>query len=72
VKATRHRPVFDPATGASLQTAIVERDSLVAGDRISGPAVVVERETSTVITSPFDGVMQTDGSLLILRKGGRG
>ena len=37
-------------------------------DRVSGPAVVVERETSTVVTAPFDVVMQSDGSLLMLRK----
>ena len=63
------RPVFDPASAADLPTAIVARDSLAEGDRVSGPAVIVERETSTVVTSPFDVVMQGDGSLLILRKG---
>ena len=35
----------------------------------SGPAVIVERETSTVVTSPFYAVMQDDGSLLLIRKG---
>ena len=62
------RPVFDPATGAAMETTIVERGTLEPGARVSGPAVVVERETSTVVTSPFDVVMQDDGSLLILRK----
>ncbi|MEZ5797640.1 MAG: hydantoinase/oxoprolinase family protein [Paracoccaceae bacterium] len=69
VDAAQMRAVFDPASGADLPTAIVARDSLAPGDRISGPAIVVERETSTVVTSPFDVVMQADGSLLILRKG---
>ena len=67
--AAQLRDVFDPATGADLPTAIVARDSLAAGDRVAGPAIVVERETSTVVTSPFDVVKQPDGSLLILRKG---
>ncbi len=62
------RPVFDPARGEALSTAIFERTSLAAGDRVSGPAVIVERETSTVVTSPFDAVMQSDGSLLLIRK----
>ncbi|WP_374644347.1 hydantoinase/oxoprolinase family protein [Tabrizicola sp.] len=62
------RPVFDPARGEALASAIVARDSLRAGQRVSGPAVVVERETATVVTSPFDVVMQSDGSLLLLRK----
>lgn len=67
--ASVSRPVFDPARGAALPTAIVERSRLAPGARLSGPAVVVERETSTVVTSPFDVVMQDDGSLLLARKG---
>ena len=62
------RPVFDPARGEMLPTAIVERESLMPGARVKGPAVIVERETSTAVTSPFDVVMQSDGTLLLLRK----
>ncbi len=63
------RAVFDPARGEALPTAIVERAALAPGARLKGPAVIVERETSTVVTSPFDAVMQDDGSLLLIRKG---
>lgn len=62
------RAVFDPAVGALLDTGIVERTNLSAGQRVSGPAVIVERETSTVVTSPFDAVMQDDGTLFLIRK----
>jgi N-methylhydantoinase A len=62
------RPVFDPSRGEVLETAIIPRDALRPGDRVQGPAVVVERETSTVVTTPFDLVMQDDGSLLLVRK----
>lgn len=63
------RAVFDPATGAELTTTIVERDSLQSGARVTGPAVIVESETSTVVTSPFDAVIQPDGTILLIRKG---
>ncbi|OCC03662.1 methylhydantoinase [Labrys sp. WJW] len=63
------REVFDPAAGALQTYAIIERETLQAGDRISGPAVLVERETSTVVTTPFDAVIQSDGSILLVRKG---
>lgn len=63
------RQVFDPAQGKTMTTSIIDRANLRAGARLSGPAIVVERETSTVVTSTFDLVMQEDGSLLILRKG---
>lgn len=69
VGASLSRPVFDPARGEALPTAIVERTTLKPGDRVAGPAVIVERETSTVVTSPFDVVMQDEGSLLLVRKG---
>ncbi len=63
------RPVFDPAAGSMQTYGIVERDALAAGERLAGPAVIVERETSTVVTSLFDAVIQSDGSILLVRKG---
>lgn len=63
------RDVFDPAAGSTLAYAIVAREALCAGDRVAGPAVIVERETSTVVTSPFDAVIQHDGTILLIRKG---
>lgn len=63
------RLVFDPSAGELLETVIIERDAIKPGQRVIGPAVVVERETSTVVTSPFDAVIQSDGSILLIRKG---
>ncbi|MBN9053623.1 MAG: hydantoinase/oxoprolinase family protein, partial [Rhizobiales bacterium] len=69
VAVPARRGVFDPASGTVLETAIVPRDTLCPGARVAGPAVIVERETSTVVTSPFDAVIQVDGSILLVRKG---
>ena len=69
VAAGASRPVFDPATGRMQDYAIVERASLSAGDRVDGPAIIVERETSTVVTTPFDAAIQGDGTILLIRKG---
>ncbi|TIP05537.1 MAG: hydantoinase/oxoprolinase family protein [Mesorhizobium sp.] len=66
---TTTRAVFDPATGAPRTYGIVERDTLCAGDRVAGPVVIVERETSTVVTTSFDAVIQSDGAILLTRKG---
>ena len=63
------RMVFDPTEGRALSTAIHDRESLPLGARLPGPAVIVERETSTVVTSSFDVVKQGDGSLMLIRKG---
>lgn len=68
VSAPVSRPVFDPSSARWLQTGILAREALAPGDRVSGPVIVTERETSTVVSAPFDVVMQPDGSLLMLRK----
>ncbi|SDE93596.1 N-methylhydantoinase A [Paracoccus isoporae] len=62
------REVFDPAEGRMVASSIIERSDLLPGARVAGPAIITERETSTVVTSPFDVVMQADGSLLLTRK----
>ncbi len=71
VAASVFRDVFDPVSGAPCRHAIIERDALSTGDRVAGPAVIVERETSTVVTTSFDAVIQSDGSILLIRKGGQ-
>lgn len=69
VPATETRNVFDPISGEFCDTAIVERSDLKPGDSVVGPAVIVEQETSTVVTSPFNAVIQHDGTILLVRKG---
>ena len=54
-----------------VASSIIARADLAPGARVSGPAIITERETSTVVTSPFDVVMQSDGSLLLTRKEAR-
>jgi N-methylhydantoinase A len=71
VSSAKRRAVFDPATGSPLESAIFERATLGPGARIEGPAVIVERETATVVTVPFDAVIQPDGSILLVRKAAR-
>ncbi|BCG97063.1 hydantoinase/oxoprolinase family protein [Mesorhizobium sp. 131-2-1] len=68
-EAVTTRAVFDPANGAPQTYGIIDRETLCAGDRVAGPAVIVERETSTVITTSFDAVIQSDGAILLTRKG---
>jgi N-methylhydantoinase A len=63
------RLVFDPSSDGLQDSRIVDRGALSTGDRVEGPAVIVERETSTVVTSPFDAVLQGDGTILLIRKG---
>jgi len=62
------RRIFDAREQRFVDATVYHRDELVAGDRIDGPAVIIERETSTIVTSRYRAVRQPDGCLLLTRK----
>jgi len=63
------RSFFDAALRKMVDAREVERTAVGSGVIVEGPAVIVERETSTIVTSAYRVVGQADGSLLLLRKG---
>jgi N-methylhydantoinase A len=66
----RSRPVFDPETGEFIEVAIHERRNLGRGAVIPGPAVIVEDETSTVISRQFDARIDAFGYIELTRREG--
>ncbi|UXS05183.1 hydantoinase/oxoprolinase family protein [Agrobacterium tumefaciens] len=64
-KARGTREIFDVQEGRFQNAAIVSRNDMKAGDWVSGPAVITERETSTIITASREVIMQADGCLLV-------
>jgi len=62
------RRIFDAREQEFVDAAIYQRDDLLAGDRVDGPAVIIETETSTVVTSRYQALRQSDGCLLLTRK----
>ncbi len=65
----RTRQFYDAAERRMVDAQEVARSSLTAGVEVSGPAVIVERETTTIVTSRYKVIGQGDGSLLLTRKG---
>ena len=65
--AAVHRPVHDATVGADVDAAIVDRADLDPATRILGPAVIVESQTTTILASHHQAVVQADGALLITR-----
>ncbi len=63
----RLRPVFDAETGAFAEVAIYERRELGPGAVIPGPAVIVEDETSTVVTRQFAARINAYGYIVLRR-----
>jgi N-methylhydantoinase A len=60
------RRLIDPATAAASEVAVLQRHALRPGDRFVGPAVIVERDTTTVVSKRFDGVVDALGSLVLM------
>ena len=48
----------------------VAREMLLPGVSVEGPAVIVEQETTTIVTSAYRVTGQGDGSLRLSRKEG--
>ncbi|MEM6595858.1 MAG: hydantoinase/oxoprolinase family protein [Pseudomonadota bacterium] len=70
-EALRERRFYDAGLRNMVTASEVARETLGPGISLDGPAVIVERETTTIVTSAFKVVGQGDGCLLLLRKGDR-
>ncbi len=64
----RHRPVFDPELGEFVTVAIYDRHDLKPGAQIAGPAIIIEDETSTVVTRLFDATVDAFGYIELTRR----
>jgi N-methylhydantoinase A len=67
VQAHQRRSIFDIGSEQLVEAAVYERLELAAGSKITGPAVIVEDETSTIIPSTFYATVQSDRCLLVIR-----
>ena len=63
--ATATRQLVESSTGETVDAPVYERASLEPGCIIPGPAVVVEINTATVITSRYVAHVHPDGHLIL-------
>ena len=66
---TGRRDIYDSRRGGLVSAALGARRDMKPGDRVPGPAAITEDETTTIVTSSFEAVLQSDGCLLLTRKG---
>ena len=62
------RLVLDPASGADLTVAVHDRAALEPGAKIIGPAVIVEEDTSILVSAAFDATVNALGYVVLTRK----
>jgi N-methylhydantoinase A len=66
----RIRRVFDAGLRQEVEAVEVARADMTPGRVVSGPAIITEDETSTIVTAAFRAIGQADGCLLLIRKEG--
>ena len=61
------RTILCDVTGEETGAQMVLRDELAAGDRQSGPALIIEPQTTTFVSRDFEAVVESDGTLLLTK-----
>ena len=64
------RRLLDANTGQYVEALAYRRHDLKPGSRVNGPAIIVEDDTSTVVSPTFDATMNALGYILLERKNG--
>jgi N-methylhydantoinase A/oxoprolinase/acetone carboxylase beta subunit len=59
------RPAYFPEKGGYVETPIYDRDRLFAGAALNGPAIIEERESTTVLPPGCGGTVDELGTLIV-------
>ena len=62
------RALFDPGRGETIEVDVYHRADLRPGAQIAGPALIVEDETSTVVSPAFDASIDGYGCIELQRR----
>jgi N-methylhydantoinase A len=57
------RALFDPALGETQQAAVIQRDQMIPGQTVVGPAVITEDETTIVLPASRSAIARPDGTI---------
>ncbi|MBO9446745.1 hydantoinase/oxoprolinase family protein [Ruegeria sp. R14_0] len=66
------RPILCDVDGQKKQAGFVPRDALNPGDRVCGPALITEPQTTTLVSADFSAHVDAIGNLVLIQdqKGG--
>jgi N-methylhydantoinase A len=67
-KSTRSRRLFNHVASDYRDVPVYERTNLEIGHMIAGPAIIVEDETSTIVTDAFSAAIDAGGAIRLRRK----
>jgi len=64
-KAVTRRTIICDKTGENVQAQIIQRGVLKTGDRITGPALITERQTTTLVGTDFVALIDAHGNIMM-------
>jgi N-methylhydantoinase A len=68
-RAEGARKAVDADLGAFVEAGVFRRADLPPGARFTGPALVVEDQTTTFVPSAYDGAISRHGHIILTRRG---
>lgn len=71
-EATGARRILCDVTGAWREAAIYDRDGLRLGDRLAGPALIIEPQTTTFVSADFSARVDAAGNIWLHHQGETG
>lgn len=66
-QASGQRTLFDTESGSMVIVDAYERSALTSGQRLVGPAVITEAETTIIVPRNFSATVQSDGTVDMTR-----
>jgi N-methylhydantoinase A len=66
--AISQRRIYDSRLGRFFDYGVYERANLAPGARLSGPAVICEDETTTVVSASFDAQIDANGFIRMTKR----
>ena len=63
-----NREVFDSATEKTVAAPVYARADLAPGNTVPGPALIVEDQTTTVVSSAFEAGVNSLGYIVLVRR----
>ena len=62
------RMLFDAGLSKIVNASVIQRNAMRAGQTVLGPAIITEDETTIIVPTSRNAVMQADGTLELTRK----
>ncbi|MEM7301820.1 MAG: hydantoinase/oxoprolinase family protein [Pseudomonadota bacterium] len=68
IQSGETRTIVCDLTGQPIEAGLFHRGALSAGDKIGGPALIIEPQTTTLVSSDFDARIDGEGNIWLVRR----